>query len=140
MQPTSCTHVLIHDSARPLISIKSIRALHRAAIRDSAATLAHPVVDTIKRIADPKQLNQTELEDLERSRLWAMETPQAFALPEILKAYKHVRINKLHITDDTAAVARIGLKTTLVANDTPNIKITTADDLSYAAWLLHRDS
>jgi len=69
-----------------------------------------------------------------------METPQAFALPEILKAYKHVRINKLHITDDTAAVARIGLKTTLVANDTPNIKITTPDDLSYAAWLLHRDS
>lgn len=140
IQPTPCTHVLIHDSARPLISIKSIRALHRAAIRDRAAALAHPVVDTIKRIADAKQLNQTELEDLERSRLWAMETPQAFALPEILKAYKHVRSNKLNITDDTAAVACIGLKTTLVANDTPNIKITTPEDLSYAAWLLHQGS
>lgn len=138
IQPPSCTHVLIHDSARPLVSIKSIRALHRAAIRDRAAVLAHPVVDTIKRIADAKQLNQTELEDLERSRLWAMETPQAFALPEILKAYKHVRINNLHITDDTAAAASIGLKTTLVPNDTPNIKMTTPEDLSYAAWLLHK--
>jgi 2-C-methyl-D-erythritol 4-phosphate cytidylyltransferase len=138
IQPPSCTHVLIHDSARPLVSIKSIRALHRAAIRDRAAVLAHPVVDTIKRIADAKQLNQTELEDLERSRLWAMETPQAFALPEILKAYKHVRINNLHITDDTAAAASIGLKTTLVPNDTPNIKMTTPEDLSYAAWLLHQ--
>ena len=138
IQPPSCTHVLIHDSARPLVSIKSIRALHRAAIRDRAAVLAHPVVDTIKRIADAKQLNQTELEDLERSRLWAMETPQAFALPEIIKAYKHVRINNLHITDDTAAAASIGLKTTLVPNDTPNIKMTTPEDLSYAAWLLHQ--
>ena len=138
IQPPSCTHVLIHDSARPLVSIKSIRALHRAAIRDRAAVLAHPVVDTIKRIADAKQLNQTELEDLERSRLWAMETPQAFALPEILKAYKHLRINNLHITDDTAAAASIGLKTTLVPNDTPNIKMTTPEDLSYAAWLLHK--
>jgi 2-C-methyl-D-erythritol 4-phosphate cytidylyltransferase len=138
--PPSCTHVLIHDSARPLVSIKSIQALHRAVIRDRAAVLAHPVVDTIKRIADAKQLNQTELEDLERSRLWAMETPQAFALPEILKAYKHVRSNKLHITDDTAAAASIGLKTTLVPNDTPNIKMTTPEDLSYAAWLLHQGS
>ena len=140
IQPPSCTHVLIHDSARPLVSIKSIQALHRAVIRDRAAVLAHPVVDTIKRIADAKQLNQTELEDLERSRLWAMETPQAFALPEILKAYKHVRINNLHITDDTAAVARLGLKTPLVPNDTPNIKMTTPEDLSYAAWLLHKGS
>ena len=140
IQPPSCTHVLIHDSARPLVSIKSIRALHRAAIRDRAAVLAHPVVDTIKRIADAKQLNQTELEDLERSRLWAMETPQAFALPEIIKAYKHVRISNLHITDDTAAAASIGLKTTLVPNDTPNIKMTTPEDLSYAAWLLHKGS
>lgn len=69
-----------------------------------------------------------------------METPQAFALPEILKAYKHVRSNKLHITDDTAAAASIGLKTTLVPNDTPNIKMTTPEDLSYAAWLLHQGS
>jgi len=137
-QPASCTHVFIHDSARPLISIDSIQALHHAVIRDRAAVLAHPVADTIKRIPDATQLGQTELEDLERNRLWAMETPQAFALPEILKAYQHVRDTDLRITDDTAAAATIGLRTSIVPNHTPNLKITTPHDLSYAEWLLQQ--
>ena len=139
-QPAECTHVFIHDSARPLVSTDSIQALHHAVIRDHAAVLAHPVADTIKRIPDATQLAQTELEDLERNRLWAMETPQAFALPEILRAYQHVRDSGLRITDDTAAAATIGLNTTIVPNHTPNLKITTPHDLSYAAWLLQQSS
>ena len=138
IQPASCTHVFIHDSARPLVSAESIQALHTAVLRDRAAVLAHPVADTIKRITTAGQLEQTELEDLDRSRLWAMETPQAFALPDILKAYQHVHDSSLHITDDTAAAATIGLHTTLVPNNAPNIKITTPQDLSYAAWLLQQ--
>jgi 2-C-methyl-D-erythritol 4-phosphate cytidylyltransferase len=137
-QPAGCMHVFIHDSARPLISIDSIQALHHAVLRDRAAVLAHPVADTIKRIPDATRLEQTELEDLERNRLWAMETPQAFALPEILNAYQHVRDTGLHITDDTAAAATIGLRTTIVPNHTPNLKITTPHDLSYAEWLLQQ--
>lgn len=136
-QPQSCTHVFIHDSARPLISVAAIQALHTAVLRDRAAVLAHPVADTIKRIPTAGELEKTPLEDLERSRLWAMETPQAFALPEILSAYKHVRENGRHITDDTAAAATIGLNTTIVPNTSPNLKITTPYDLKYAAWLLH---
>lgn len=137
-QPANCTHVFIHDSARPLISTDSIRALHHAVLRDHAAVLAHPVADTIKRIPDATQLEQTELEDLERNRLWAMETPQAFALPEILKAYQHVCDSGLRITDDTAAAATIGLRTSIVPNHAPNLKITTPNDLSYAEWLLQQ--
>lgn len=137
-QPEDCTHVFIHDSARPLVSGTSIQALQYATLRDRAAVLAHPVADTIKRIPIAGQLEQTELEDLDRSRLWAMETPQAFALSDILKAYQHVRDTGLHITDDTAAAATIGLHTTIVPNHTPNIKITTPQDLSYAAWLLQQ--
>ena len=136
IQPEFCTHVFIHDSARPLISTDSIQALHTAVLRDHAAVLAHPVTDTIKRIPTAEQLTQTELEDLDRSRLWAMETPQAFALPDILKAYQHVHDFGLRITDDTAAAATIGLNTTIVPNHAPNLKITTPEDLSYAAWLL----
>jgi 2-C-methyl-D-erythritol 4-phosphate cytidylyltransferase len=108
-------------------------------LRDHAAVLAHPVTDTIKRIPTAEQLTQTELEDLDRSRLWAMETPQAFALPDILKAYQHVHDFGLRITDDTAAAATIGLNTTIVPNHAPNLKITTPEDLSYAAWLLQQD-
>ena len=139
IQPESCTHIFIHDSARPLVSTDSIQALHTAVLRDRAAVLAHPVADTIKRIPNAEQLTQTELEDLDRARLWAMETPQAFALPDILKAYQHVHDSDLRITDDTAAAATIGLHTTIVPNHAPNLKLTTPKDLSYAAWLLQQD-
>ena len=133
-----CIRARIQESASPLVSVEAIQALHAAVIRDRAAVLAHPVVDTIKRIPTAGQLTQTGLEDLDRSRLWAMETPQAFALPDILKAYQHVHASGLRITDDTAAAARIGLHTTIVPNHTPNLKITTPQDLSYAAWLLQQ--
>jgi len=138
IQPEFCTHVFIHDSARPLVSTDSIQALHTAVLRDHAAVLAHPVTDTIKRIPTTDQLIQIPLEDLDRSRLWAMETPQAFALPDILKAYQHVHDSGLRVTDDSAAVATIGLNITLVPNNATNLKITTPADLSYAAWLLQQ--
>lgn len=135
-QPKTCTHVLIHDAARPLISADSIKALHAAVIRDRSATLAHPVTDTIKRIPNTTRLTKLSLEDLDRSRLWAMETPQGFDLKLILKAYAHVNETGLQITDDTAAVSAIGIGTTLVPNTSPNIKITHPKDLDYAAWHL----
>ena len=65
-----------------------------------------------------------------------METPQAFAFKNILKAYQNVIKKKLTITDDTAALATIGLKTTLVPNKRPNPKLTTPSDLSYIEHLL----
>ena len=137
-QAADCAYVYIHDCARPLISVDALRALQAATLRDQAAVLAHPVTDTIKRIANADQLEQTELEDLERARLWAMETPQAFACAKILQAYTHVREAGLSITDDTAAAATIGLHTTLVPNETPNPKITTPDDIRYAEWCLQQ--
>lgn len=139
-QPEKCSHVFIHDGARPLVSIDSIRTLYKAVLRDRAATLAHPVMDTIKRISTREQLRKAEFEDLDRSRLWAMETPQAFALELILEAYEQVNRKGLEITDDTAAIGAIGIGTTLVPNDTTNIKITRPADLHYAAWLLSNDS
>jgi len=137
-QPEDCAYVFIHDCARPLVSVEALQDLHLTVIRDKAAVLAHPVTDTIKRIPDAGQLSKTELEDLDRSRLWAMETPQAFALPVIRKAYAYVRDDALRITDDTAALAAIGSPVTLVPNSSPNPKITTPADLDYAEWLLSR--
>ena len=135
-QPENCSYVFIHDSARPLVSCDSIATLYSTVLRDRAATLAHPVTDTIKRIPTATDIIQSPLEDLERSRLWAIETPQAFERELILKAYKHVNETGLHITDETAAISAIGMGTTLVTNTDPNIKITHPKDLDYAAWLL----
>lgn len=135
-QSSDCRYVFIHDCARPLVSAQSIQSLEQAVRRDGAASLAHPVTDTIKRIPESSQLQAIRLEDLDRSRLWAMETPQAFDFARIRAAYRHVRENGLHITDDAAAAAAIGLKTTLVPNDRPNPKLTTPADLAYIQHLL----
>ena len=128
-------YVYIHDCARPLIRPSALRQLKETLDLHPAAVLAHPVIDTIKRLPQAGKLEQTELEDLERSRLWAMETPQAFHYTEILKAYRHVRNEQLQITDDAAAASTIGLKITLVPNEQPNPKVTTPSDLAYAAFL-----
>jgi 2-C-methyl-D-erythritol 4-phosphate cytidylyltransferase len=138
--PESSSHTLIHDCARPLIPPERIEQLIDATREDGAASLAHPVTDTVKRIPAAGELKQTQLEDLQRERLWAMETPQAFRHAEILKAYRHVQAEKLRVTDDCAAAASIGIKTTLIHNPSPNPKITTAADLEYVSWLLSRAS
>lgn len=134
--PTNSGLTLIHDCARPLISAKLIRKLIETTQSDGAACLAHPIADTVKRIPVAGQLRQTALEDLQRDRLWAMETPQAFRHANILKAYQHVTEKGLQITDDCAAAATIGIKTTLIHNTEPNPKITTAADLDYINWLM----
>lgn len=133
--PADATHTLIHDCARPLLSSNTIQILIDAAREDGAASLAHPVSDTIKRIPTPGVLKQTPLEDLERNRLWAMETPQAFRHPDILEAYRKITSEGLKVTDDCAAAAHLGINTTLIPNTAPNPKITTAADLDYIEWL-----
>lgn len=135
-QADDCDYVFIHDAARPAISAEAIEALDQAVRRGDAAVLAHPVTDTIKRIPEPDQLEDIQLEDLDRSRLWAMETPQAFSYAKIRAAYQHVREHNLQLTDDTAAVASIGLKATIVPNQSPNPKLTTPADLAYIQHLL----
>ncbi|MGJ8653160.1 MAG: 2-C-methyl-D-erythritol 4-phosphate cytidylyltransferase [Opitutaceae bacterium] len=138
LQSPDCSHVFIHDCARPLVSRTALVDLNQAVVRDGAAVLAHPVVDTIKRTQSADVIDLVELEDLERARLWGMETPQAFTFESIHKAYQHVEEKGLTITDDTAAAATIGLKCTLVSNSDPNPKITTPKDLQYAEWLLQQ--
>jgi 2-C-methyl-D-erythritol 4-phosphate cytidylyltransferase len=132
----TCEFVFIHDCARPCIHSAAIKALHQSVVQDNAACLAHPVIDTIKRIPVADQLQSVALEDLERQRLWAMETPQAFHFSSILKAYQKIRTEALSVTDDTAAAQAIGLNTTLVHNTFPNPKLTTPGDIAYIEHLL----
>ncbi len=128
-------YVFIHDCARPLVRPQVIRELDRLVRRDKAAALAHPVTDTIKK-ADASPPECCRLEDLPRSRLWAMETPQAFARPLIVRAYEDVcRLNR-HITDDTGALA--GREITLLPNPFPNPKLTWPGDFDLFESILRR--
>ena len=136
--PSGCSYVFIHDAARPLVSSASIQKLEIAVRKDQAAVLAHQVTDTIKRIPEANTLSKLSFEDLDRKRLWAMETPQAFAYEPIFTAYQRITTEGLAITDDCAAASIAGLGITIVENDLPNPKLTTAADLDYLNWLLQR--
>ena len=100
-----------------------------------AAVAAQPITDTIKESIDGRRVERT----LDRSRLWAVQTPQVFQLNVIRRALEEVRRRGLIVTDDTAACELIGQPVELVLSTEPNPKVTRPEDLSYIEWLLlHR--
>lgn len=137
--PAGTALAFIHDSARPLVRPDSIRALAEAASRDGAAVLAHKVKDTIKQVPKGAVAGvPVDQRDLDRSTLWAMETPQVFSHTLILDAYRRVVAENAVITDDVAAATHAGRKVTLVENLFPNPKITEPSDLAWIEFLLRR--
>lgn len=129
--PPDIAHVFIHDCARPLIRAEQLVALHKIVRREQAVVLAHRATDTIKQHRDDARLRT-----LERTRLWAMETPQVFSRDLITRAYARVAQKKLRITDDAQAVEQLGHPVALLENAHPNPKLTTPADLAYVEFLL----
>lgn len=123
--------VLIHDGARPLVRAQNVRAGMRAVRPGRAAVLAAQVVDTIKEV-DP----QTSLVErtLERSTLWAAQTPQLAMLADLRRAY----VNADVMTDDTAVLERAGVEVTVVPSRHANFKITVPEDIPPAESILRR--
>ncbi len=124
--------VAIQDGARPCTSEALITATIAAARETGAAVAGQPVTDTIKESADGKVISRT----LERSRLWAVQTPQTFRVEVIRRALAKVREQGLQVTDDTAACDLIGQPVKLVASAGPNPKVTVPSDLGYVGLLL----
>lgn len=126
--------IAIQDAARPCTSETLISATVTAAREAGAAVAATPVTDTIKESDDGKVIKRT----LDRSRLWAVQTPQAFRLEIIRRALAEARRKGLLITDDTAACELIGQPVRLVTSAEPNPKVTRPEDLPYIEMLLKR--
>ena len=131
--PADIEHVFIHDCARPLIRAEQLVGLLKIVRKEQAVVLAHRVTDTIKEHRD-----NAKLRTLDRSRLWAMETPQVFSRDLICRAYAKVAAKKLRVTDDAQAVESLGHPIALLENTTPNPKLTTPADLPYLEYLLQR--
>jgi 2-C-methyl-D-erythritol 4-phosphate cytidylyltransferase len=131
--PADIQHVFIHDCARPLIRSEQLVALHKIVRREQAVVLAHRLTDTIKEHRDDARLRT-----LDRSRLWAIETPQVFSRELIARAYARVSARKLRITDDAQAVEQLGHPIALLENEHPNPKLTTPADLDFLTFLLAR--
>jgi 2-C-methyl-D-erythritol 4-phosphate cytidylyltransferase len=128
--------VIVHDAARPLASRRLFeRVLAELEDSDAQAVIAAtPVSDTIKEIdAD----GRTVLTTLERSRLWAVQTPQVFRRAALERALSEVSEDVLSTaTDDAWLVERLGGKVRVVDAGPRNMKITTATDLRLAELLL----
>lgn len=121
-------YVMIHDGARPFVTDAILERADRAVRVYSAAAVGVPSKDTVK-IAD-EQGYVTYTPD--RSRIWIIQTPQAFAFPLILKAHQKLREEgRLEgVTDDAMMVEAAGLaRVKLVEGSYGNIKITTPEDL-----------
>jgi 2-C-methyl-D-erythritol 4-phosphate cytidylyltransferase len=127
-----CQIALIQDGARPCTSDKIISDTIAAAQKWGAAVAAQKVTDTIKEIGE----NGCIARNVDRSKLWAVQTPQVFKKEIILRAMKEVLEKNLTVTDDTAACELIGQPVQLVESATPNPKATAPSDLPFIELLL----
>lgn len=134
--------VLVHDAARPCITLSDLTTLLELAKHGSVGgILATPVRDTMKRSqaqADglPRFIQQTE----SRENLWHALTPQFFKLP-LLKLALNTAINQqILITDEASAIESIGEKVILVEGKASNIKITQPEDLLLAEFYLSQEN
>ena len=121
--------VIIHDGARPLVTIDIIERGLEAAKETGAAVAAVPVTDTIKFAKEDNIVRTT----LPRENLRAVQTPQVFRADVIKNTYKYT---PGEVTDDAALVEKAGYKVKLYMGSYANIKITTPDDLAVAGALL----
>lgn len=126
--------VAIHDAARPCVSCALIEATLAAAQEHGAAVAATPVSDTIKESLDGRTISH----HLDRSRLWAVQTPQTFRRAVILRAMDAARQQGRVYTDDTGPCDLIGQKVYLVRSPAPNPKVTTPADLPLVEELLRQ--
>jgi 2-C-methyl-D-erythritol 4-phosphate cytidylyltransferase len=126
--------ILVHDGVRPFVTPDLIRACVDAARKGECVAVGVPLKDTIKEVDGKGIVRQT----LERSRLWAIQTPQAFPAKVLRKAYDESFKKKVYGTDDATLVERAGSKIRVVMGSYENIKITTPEDLILAEEILKR--
>ncbi len=127
-----CEVVVIHDAARPFISVEAIQRSIDAAAETGSAVVATPVRDTIKR-ADAQH---TIRETVSRHDLWLAQTPQTFRVEVIRAAHRWAQRRNIAGTDDATLVEQMGQPVRIVPGDALNFKITTPDDLALAQAVL----
>ncbi len=120
-----CDLVMIHDGARPFLTLDLIEDGLKIVEETGASVAAVPVKDTIKLAVDERLVGET----LQRDKLWAAQTPQMFSFDVIMRAYENL---SAEVTDDATAVELLGHKVQLYMGDYRNIKVTTTEDLALA--------
>lgn len=123
--------VLVHDAARALVPAEVVRRVARAVLDGAAAVVpVVPVNDSIREVTDDASVA------VDRSRLRAVQTPQAARLGVLRAAHEAVLRDGAEVTDDASACEHIGLRITLVDGHRDTMKITDPLDLIVAGALL----
>ncbi len=132
-----CEWVLVHDAARPCLSTELLqRLLKEGLVSETGAILAVPVNDTLKLAGDDGCIEKT----VDRSRYWAAQTPQLFRIKELASNLDKALSAGESPTDEAAVMERAGVRPLLVMGSQTNIKITGAEDLNLAGFILQRQS
>src|SRR3954468_21041814 len=132
--PAGDDAVVVHDAARPLAAPALFERVLTALGEADAAIAAAPVTDTIKEAGPSELVERT----LDRGRLWAVQTPQAFRRPVLERALAAGDDVLARATDDAWLVERLGGSVRVVPSPPENLKVTTPVDLELAALLLRR--
>ncbi len=127
--------VLVHDAARPCITIAQIEYLaHTLQTHDVGGILGVPVSDTIKRINAEGGIEAT----VDRQVLWQAQTPQMFRFGVLSAALEQGMHNSTAITDEASAVEQLGYCPLMVEGRRDNIKVTRPEDLAMVELILQR--
>lgn len=124
----ACKRIMVHDAARPLIDPASVRKLIRSMKTADCALLASPIAATVKQADSRSGRVETTLD---RSRLFAAETPQLAARQALIRAYRDKKKAFLS-TDEAGLLEADGARVKIVTHDSWNPKITTYKDLKLA--------
>ena len=127
--PESVETVLVHDGARPLVTpqliLDSVAMLGRRDDLDGVV-VGHPSVDTLK-VVEADIVAETP----DRSRIWAVQTPQVFRAAALRRAYAAATAEGFLGTDDASLVERDGGRVGMFEGPRDNIKVTVAEDLVF---------
>ena len=156
--PEDCTHVAVHDAARPAASEELLQRVFDAARVHDAVIPGDPVTSTLKRVSE--ETVDAEQEDavadailgsfaestkikgrrvtgtVPREHLVAVQTPQVFRAELLRRAYAQPDLDGA--TDDAMLVERLGAEVIVVDGDPRNVKVTTQADLALVRALLRR--
>ena len=130
--PDDSKIILVHDAARPLVSLQTIEKVIDAAEKFGGAIAAVPEKNTMKIIDEKNFVKETP----PRSEIVSVQTPQGFKKEILFRAYDEAEKNNFLGTDDASLVEKIGGKIKIVWSDYKNIKITTPEDVGIAEIFL----
>lgn len=153
--PEDCTHVAVHDAARPGVDDALLDRVFAAAAVHDAVIPGLAVRDTLKRVGErlvaggeddaiadailgdagkPQTSAKVVEATVDRRNLVAVQTPQVFRRELLLKAYAKGDLDG--VTDDASVVERLGIEVVVVEGDPRNLKITTPEDLELLRAIL----